>query len=256
MNWKKLETFYSIYFHGKSHFQEDGTENCFVFQPIHRYFKIFSANDTNILSWKSKGLSDQSIKAPTTPNKVLNRSLDYAGSKIRVKLRGDCLKQEKITFNHGKIANIYIVYEIEESVNISSYPTLENCLFGAVKLTKHVDIDLYKYSGYGIGFDRKGSYSIGNETGRNVIIFGVDMSLSAKIDNRKKDILFSAKVLHKEKSIHSVQKNCILLTLIKKKQSLVWVSIIMEQIVIYLLMVQKLLNSKQKILKLIHMNCA
>ena len=30
-------------------------------------------------------------------------------------------------------------------------------------------------SGYGIGFDRKGSYSIGNEIGRNVIIFGVDM---------------------------------------------------------------------------------
>ena len=43
-------------------------------------------------------------------------------------------------------------------MNISSYTTLENCLFGAVKLTKHTDVDLYKYSGYGIGFDRKGSY--------------------------------------------------------------------------------------------------
>ena len=51
--------------------------------------------------------------------------------------------------------NIYIVYEIENSVNISDYPTIENCLFGAIKLTKHVDIDQYKYSGYGIGFDRK-----------------------------------------------------------------------------------------------------
>ena len=49
-------------------------------------------------------------------------------------------------------------------------------MFGAVKLTKHVDFDLYKYSVYGIGFDRKGSYSIGNEVGRNVIIYGVDMS--------------------------------------------------------------------------------
>ena len=62
-----------------------------------------------------------------------------------------------------KIVNIYIVYETEKSVNISSYPTLENCLFGAVKLTKHVDVDLYKYLGYGIGFDRKGFHSIGNE---------------------------------------------------------------------------------------------
>ena len=48
---------------------------------------------------------------------------------------------------------------------------LQSCLFGAAKLTKHVDVDLYKYSGYGIRFDRKGSYSVGDEIGRNVIIF-------------------------------------------------------------------------------------
>ena len=66
-------------------------------------------------------------------------------------------------------------------------------MFGAVKLTKHVDVDLYKYSGYGIGFDRKGSYSIGDEVGRNVIIFGVDMSSSPHIDNNKKDILILGK---------------------------------------------------------------
>ena len=66
-------------------------------------------------------------------------------------------------------------------------------MFGAVKLTKHIDIDLYKYFRYGIGFDRKGSYSIGNEISRNVIIFGVDMSSSTKIDNRKKDTLILGK---------------------------------------------------------------
>ena len=69
--------------------------------------------------------------------------------------------------------------------NIGSYATLENCLFGPVKLTKHVDIDLYKYSGYGIGFDRKGFFSIGDEVGRNVIIFGVDLSSYPHIDNKK-----------------------------------------------------------------------
>ena len=105
--------------------------------------------------------------------KVLNL-LIHLITKARVKFNGDFLKQEKITFNHGKIVNIYIVYETERSVNISSYPTLENCLFGTVKLTKHVDVDQYKYSGYGIGFDRKGSYSFGNEVGRNVIIFGYE----------------------------------------------------------------------------------
>ena len=130
-------------------------------------------------------MSDQSIEPPAILDKLLNNSLDYVGSKVVVKFEGDCLKQ-RLTFSHGKIVNIYIFYEIIRSVNASSYPTLENSLFGAVKLTKHIDVNLYKYSGYGIGFDRKGSCSIGNGIGKNVIISGVDMSSSTKIDNRKK----------------------------------------------------------------------
>ena len=190
---KKLETFDSIYFRGKSHFEDDGTQNYLVFQTVSRYFETVSANDSNILSWKSKGLSDESIKPPSTCNEMLNPSVDYVGTKVRVKFKGDCLKQEKITFDHGKIGNIYIVYEIERIVDISSYPTLENCLFGAVKSTLHINIDLYKYSGYVTGFDRKGYYSIGNENGRNVIIFGVDITSSQHIDNKKKDILILVK---------------------------------------------------------------
>ena len=67
-----------------------------------RWYKTVSANDSNILSWKSKRLSDESIKPPTTSDKMLNPSLDYVGTKARVKFNGDCLKQEKITFNHRK----------------------------------------------------------------------------------------------------------------------------------------------------------
>ena len=76
----------------------------------------------------------------------------------RVRFSGSCLKQDKITYNHGKIVNIYIVYEINKNGNTSSDPTLENCLFGAVSLTKNANIDRYQYSGYGIGFDRHGSF--------------------------------------------------------------------------------------------------
>ena len=54
---KKLKTFDSSYFIiGKSHFEEDGTQNCLVFQPINRYFKVI-ANIDQVSSWKSKGLS-------------------------------------------------------------------------------------------------------------------------------------------------------------------------------------------------------
>ena len=138
-------------------------------------------------------MSGGSIWSPTTFNKMLNPSLDFVGIKERVKFNEGCLKKEEITFNRGKIVNIYIVHELEKCVNISNYPTTESCLFGAVELIKNVDTDQYDYSGYGIGFDRKGSYSIGNEIGRNVIIFGVDMSSSPHIDNKKKDILILGK---------------------------------------------------------------
>ena len=85
--------------------------------------------------------------------------LDYYGTKTRVEFSGSCLKQYKITNTHGKVVNIYIVYEVSKSNNISYYPALENSLFGAVSLTKNVHIDRYRQSGYGIGFDRHGSFS-------------------------------------------------------------------------------------------------
>ena len=67
-------------------------------------------------------------------------------------------------------------------------------MFGAVSLAKNADIDLIKDSGYGIGFDRHGFCSQpSGGTGTNVIIFGVDMSSSAKIDNWKKYILIFGK---------------------------------------------------------------
>ena len=74
----------------------------------------------------------------------------------------------KGTFNHGKIVNIYIVYEISKKINIRDYQTLENCLFVTVSLTKIADIDKYGYSGCWIGFDRHGSFSFpGTVLGRN-----------------------------------------------------------------------------------------
>ena len=72
----------------------------------------------------------------------------------------------------------------------SSDSTIKNCLFGAVTLTKNADIEKYKYSGYGIGFDRRSSFSFqSGGFGQNVLIFRADMSSSIHIDNKKKDIL-------------------------------------------------------------------
>ena len=58
--------------------------------------------------------------------------------------------------------------------------TLGGCLFGGVTLSKSVDPDKYSYSGYGIGFDTRGEYSLPDgSVGKNVIIFGVDELICA-----------------------------------------------------------------------------
>ena len=144
------------------------------------------SNTDYISSWKSKGLSAESIKPPTASDNSLTRALNYYGTKTRLKFTGSCLKQSNISYNHGKVVNIYIVYELGASSPHINDPTLKTCLFGAVTLTKNADIDKYGYSGYGIGFDRRGSFSFpGGGYGQNVLIFGVDMSFSAHFDKKR-----------------------------------------------------------------------
>ena len=66
-------------------------------------------------------------------------------------------------------------------------------MFGVVSLTKNADIDQYKYSRYGIGFDRKGQFSFSNGFGRNVIILGTDMSTSVHATNKTQNVLILGK---------------------------------------------------------------
>ena len=148
------------------------------------------ASTDYVSSWKSKGLSAETIKPPSTSDNSLTPAVSYYGTKTRVKFTGSCLKQPKISYTHGKVVNIYIVYELGASSSHNNDPTLKNCLFGAVTLTKNADIDKYGYSGYGTGFDRKFFFPFpGSGFGQNIIIFGVDMSFSVHVDNKKKDIL-------------------------------------------------------------------
>ena len=97
----KLKTFDSSYFIGKNFFEEDGNQNYLVFQQTYKYLKV---NDIShyVLSWTFKGLSDESIKPPSAPNNFLTPTLNYLGLKSRVKFGGSCLKQDKVTYIHGK----------------------------------------------------------------------------------------------------------------------------------------------------------
>ena len=160
---------------------------------MYKYFKTINTVD-NISEWKSKGLSNDSVKTPSTSNNSLNPILDNVNTKIRVKFSGSCLKQDKVTYNPRIIINIYTVYEISKNYNIRSYPTLKNCLFRAVSLTRHANIDQYKYSGYSVGCDRRGEFSFDSRGFcRNVIIFATDMSNSSHSNNKTNNILVLGK---------------------------------------------------------------
>ena len=156
-----------------------------------KYFKLnsFVGVINRVLSWQSKGISNESIKPPTKSNNSLNPRLSYNDTEIKVRFPGSCLKQPKFMFTHKNVVNIYIVYELGASSSHSSDPTIKNCLFGAVTLTENADFEKYKYSGCGIGFDRRSSFSFpSGGFVQNVVIFGADLSSSIHIDNKKKDI--------------------------------------------------------------------
>ena len=153
---------------------------------MHKYFLKISSTKS-IAEWKSKGLSDEVIKPF---NNSVAPTVKFTGERMYVKFSGSCLNQDKITFNHKKTVHIYIVYDLKSNLN-KFYRTLQNCLFGAVKLTKNSDIDNeYEYAGYGIGFDSKGSLSHSSgRTGVNVVVFRADTSSSIHANSKTKNVL-------------------------------------------------------------------
>ena len=107
------------YYRGKQYFDEgSGKQNYLVFLPMGKYLKLNSAVDDRVLSWQSKGISNESIKPPTISNNSLTLELNYYNTKTRVKFIRSCLKQSKISYTHGKVVNIYIVYELAALVHM------------------------------------------------------------------------------------------------------------------------------------------
>ena len=65
-----------------------------------------------------------------------------------------------------------------------------------MEITKNSDADKYKYSGYGIGFNSRGSFSHpSGGNGTNVIIFGVDLSSSVHAINKVNNVLVLGKAI-------------------------------------------------------------
>ena len=98
---KQLKTFDSSYFIGKSHFEEDSTQNYLVFQPMYIYFNHFSGVGSGNISIFGN-LKDRLMKILQLLLQKITNSIHY-GIKTKVEFKGSCFKQDKVAFNHGKI---------------------------------------------------------------------------------------------------------------------------------------------------------
>ena len=75
---------------------------------MHIYLKRVSGvgSGNYIYFWKSKGLSDKNITAFNTSDYKLNLELSFFATKTRVEFNENCLKQNIIKYDHGKVVNI------------------------------------------------------------------------------------------------------------------------------------------------------
>ena len=117
---------------------------------------------------------------------------------MHVYLQGNHFQQNNVIIpNNNNVINIYVVYKLDaiSSTRNTDY-TIQNALFGAMKITKNTDSSKNNYTGYGLCFDEGGEFGHTVRQGnfdrttnaKNVIIFGVDMSSSIYVTNRANNI--------------------------------------------------------------------
>ena len=154
--------------------------------------KAFSFKYTSgrINLWKSTGLNNYSRDSDMDNVSVATTSLTPLtdNGRMSVRLEGAYFKQMRLLRpNNDNIVNIYIVYLIDPISNSrNTNYTVQNALFGGVKITKNVtDTSKHKHEGYGTCFDEGGTFSKGRiNNGRNVLIFGVHENSLVHANNK------------------------------------------------------------------------
>ena len=160
-----------------------------VFIPTKNYIKYFSVTIW-VESWKSNGMLEKSIEnitksesnfAATFVDHYLLPDMNFNGHRL--------IKNNIST--PKKVIHLYNSDTLRLQLrNLNKGFTLCNCLFGSVNLTKNADLDKYKYTGYGIGFNSRSEFLFTDGSyGKDFMIFGADMSSSVHVDNKEKDIL-------------------------------------------------------------------
>ena len=118
--------------------------------------------------------------------------------RMHVYVSSNYFKQDRTRIpNNNNVINIYIVYKLDPIASSRDTTfTIQNALFGAMRITKNADTSKYDYKGYGICFDERSEFGHTITEGgfahttdaRNVLIFGVDISFSVHKTNRANHI--------------------------------------------------------------------
>ena len=151
----------------------------------------FKQNSSGITLWKSTGIDNYSVN--TDLKSVANILTAYPTllreERMGVTFSGNDMTQNKIVYDDFDLINIYIVYELGDN-KVKNPLAIENGLLGALDITKKdVNTSQYQYFGYGICFDTNTDFTFGNiKNGKNVIMFGADMSFSIHTSNQVKGI--------------------------------------------------------------------
>ena len=150
----------------------------------------YTNNEINLC--KSNGINNYTSDSDMDAVSIRTTDLPSLANngRMSVKLDGAYFKETKLMRpNNNNVINIYIVYKIEPKFRVSDY-TIQNALFGGVKITKNAtDTSKHKYEGYGICFDEGGTFSKGGiNNGRNVLIFGVHESSLVHANNKGNNI--------------------------------------------------------------------
>ena len=108
--------------------------------------------------------------------------MKYFGYKIGVQFNNTPLLVQKNNYMIETLHS-YIVYDLENwPIILLRNVTLTYCFFVATNIAKNSDKSKWMYRGYGIG-----EWNFGNDSDRNIVIFGVDNSSSYDAYNRKND---------------------------------------------------------------------
>ena len=143
-------------------------QNYLVFIPAKKYIKYFTGTTRNE-SWKSNGMSEEIIENITKSDSNFAPTFVDHHLLPDINFNGHCLI--KNIFIPKKVINIHTFYTLGPQLrNLNTDFKLNNCLLGSLKLTENTYLDKYIYTGYGIGFDSRGEYSlIFGSIGKNVI---------------------------------------------------------------------------------------